>query len=489
MRIVAEVLRASVALGVVVALVFCTATACSPVTTSGAGGKAAWRSTRTVKPGDIALPDGYVIEVVQAGLSFPTGITFDAEGQMVVTEAGYSYGEVFLPARLLRFGRRGAEIVTVSNNGPWNGVVFHDGAFFVAEGGHVEGGRILRIEESGEITVLVEGLPSLGDHHTNGPVVGPDDNVYFGQGTVTNSAVVGGDNARGGWLMRHPRLHDTPCTDVTLSGANYESDNPLTPEYDTVTTGAFLPLGVPSEANQVITGALPCNGAVMRVPATGGAVELVAWGFRNPYGLAFGPDASLYVTENGYDVRGSRPVFGAADPMWRVQVGRWYGWPDFSEGQPIFGDERFRPPGDVEVRAVLATHPETPPRPVAYLGAQSSSNGIDFSRSHTFGYVGQAFIAQFGALSRAKGKAHEQVGFKVVRVEPHTGVIYTFAANRKGNGPASEVGGDGFERPTAARFDPSGSALYVVDFGVVRPGADGPEPEPGTGVIWRIRHR
>ena len=65
------------------------------------------------------------------------------------------------------------------------------GAFFVT-GGHFEGGKLLRISPEGAVTVLVDGLPSLGDHHTNAPVV-MDGWVYFGQGTATNSAVVGLD--------------------------------------------------------------------------------------------------------------------------------------------------------------------------------------------------------------------------------------------------------------------------------------------------------
>ena len=48
-------------------------------------------------------------------------------------------------------------------------------------------------------------------------------------------------------------------------------------------------------------------------PPTGGAPQLVTWGFRNPFGFSFAPDGRLYVTDNGYDVRGSRPVFGAGD--------------------------------------------------------------------------------------------------------------------------------------------------------------------------------
>jgi Glucose / Sorbosone dehydrogenase len=158
--------------------------------------------------------------------------------------------------------------------------------------------------------------------------------LYFGQGTATNSGVVGTDNAQFGWLKRHPEFHDVPCRDITLAGRNFE-----TTHWDgsgkTVSTGAFLPYGTPSTPGQVIRGSVPCSGAVMRVPLTGGTPELVAWGFRNPFGLAFGPDGQLYLTQNSYDDRGSRPVWGSADVLWRVTAGTWYGWPDNAEGFPL----------------------------------------------------------------------------------------------------------------------------------------------------------
>ena len=44
----------------------------------------------------------------------------------------------------------------------------------------------------------------------------------------------------------------------------------------------------------------------------------------------------------------------------------------------------------------------------------------------------------------------------------------------------------GLERPVAVRFSPDGSALYVVDFGVMTMSARGPEPRKETGVLWRV---
>ena len=230
-------------------------------------------------------------------------------------------------------------------------------------------------------------------------------------------------------------------------------------------------------------GAIPCGGAVFRVPPEGGELELVAWGFRNPFGLAFSPDGQLYVTDNGYDVRGSRPAWGTGDYLWRVEEGLWHGWPDFAGGVPL---EEFEPPGHDAPSFVLAEHPNEPPRPAALLGVHSSSNGLDFSRSAAFGYEGDAFIAQFGDMAPQVGKVLAPVGYQIVRVDVGEGVVYGFAENRAGEGPASKVGGGGLERPVSARFSPDGAALYVVDFGVMTMSEDGPIPRPGTGVLWRI---
>src|SRR5205823_11872388 len=100
--------------------------------------------------------------------------------------------------------------------------------------------------------------------------------------------VVGPDNLDFGWLKRHPQLCDIPPVDVTLTGQNFVSDDVLHPgSGNKVVTGAFVPYGTPTTPGQVIPGRLPCNGAILRIPLGGGPVELVAWGFRNPFGLAF----------------------------------------------------------------------------------------------------------------------------------------------------------------------------------------------------------
>jgi glucose/arabinose dehydrogenase len=466
-----------------------------PTRGGGEISKSRAEAPRKVDPADIALPDGYRIEAVASGLSYPTGIAFDDTGAVYVVESGYAYGEDWQEPRLFRVGPAGRLTVIAAgdSNGPWTGVTWYggpdgtDGAFYVSEGGQLEGGRILRITEGGRKEVLFEGLPSFGDHHTNAPVIGSDGMLYFGQGTATNSGVVGLDNHSIGWLARRRGFHDRPCTDIVLAGVNYATPNPFGGgKKDTVETGAFSPFGTRSLPGQVVKGGVPCNGAIMRMPLRGGPPQVVAWGFRNPFSMAFAPAGQLYVLDNGYDERGSRPVWGAADLLWKVREGGWYGWPDFS-GAKTLDQEGFKAPRKEAPALLLDRHPARVPAPTAYLPVHSSANGIDFSMDPSFGHVGEAFVALFGDMAPVSGKTLVPVGFRVVRVDVRAGVVRDFAVNRKGpHGPASRLGTGGLERPVSVRFSPGGRSLYLADFGVLRVTDKGLRPVPRTGVLWRI---
>ncbi len=467
-------------------------TSCYSMRPSSGAGENAGPTQRQLSPAAIGLPPGYQIDLVASGLTFPVGAALDDNGRLHVVESGYSYGEDFTEPRLLRVEDGGATtpIASGGKGGPWTGVVFHAGAFFVADGDVLEGGRILRITPTGEIQPLVTDLPSFGDHHTNGPAVGPDGWIYFCQGTATNSGIVGEDNLKFGWLKRRPDFHDIPARDITLSGESLETEDYLNPGSGRkVRTGAFLPFGTPAQPGQVIKGAVKSSGSVLRVRPEGGEPELVAWGFRNPFGLAFAADGSLFVTENGFDDRGSRPAWGTPDFLWKVQRGVWYGWPDYSGGEPLT-DPAFRPPGKPQPKPLLANPPNTPPKPVAKFAVHSSADGFEFSRAPGFGHVGEAFVAIFGDEAPSTGKMLSPVGGKVVRVNVDNGTITDFAVNRAPKeGPGTKVGVAGLERPVSVRFDPAGETLYIVDFGVLRQDEKGAHPERKTGAIWRIRRQ
>jgi glucose/arabinose dehydrogenase len=170
------------------------------------------------------VPQGYKAEVVLSDLTYPTSLEFDDAGNLYVAEAGYSYGDLAAPARIWRMGPKGGlEIVADQLNGPVNDILWHKGSLYVSHRG-----KISVVIAGKQTKDLVTGLPSMGDHHNNQMAIGPDGKLYFGQGTATNSGVVGLDNVYPFlWLTQHPDVHDVPAADLKLAGTTYTTPDAL----------------------------------------------------------------------------------------------------------------------------------------------------------------------------------------------------------------------------------------------------------------------
>lgn len=404
----------------------------------------------------MALPRGYLLQRVAGGFDFPGAVAFDARGRIHVLEAGdAAHGR---PPRLLRLdGDRHIELARGGRNAPWTGLAAARGAFFIAEGGQREGGRLLRLNRDGTLQTLVTGLPSYGDHPTRGPAIGPDGALYFGQGTATNAGVVGPDNS--GWLRRFPEFHDRPCRELVLSGQNFRAADP---GHGDSITGAFVRLGESTHRSQRLRAQRPCGGAVYRLGIDGGAPRLVAWGLRDIGGLAFSPAGRLHVAERSFEARGTRPVPETPDLLWALDgKTAWYGWPDYAGGEAL-DDARWRRPGSALPRPLLRTPPNPPPTPLARFTASAEPGGLDFSRRAGFGFMGDAFVSLSGEA-------------RVVRVATASGTVHDFLQPRKGVVPWRQAAA-ALAQPVDVRFSPDGSALYVVDAG----------RHPGSGALWRI---
>jgi glucose/arabinose dehydrogenase len=254
------------------------------------------------------------------------------------------------------------------------GACWYQGALYVTNTDH-----IFRITADKRLEDVVTDLPGLGDHQTNYPVLGPDGKLYWGQGSATNAGVVGADNFAYEWLPKHPHFHDVPARDVTLAGRNYEYRNVLGSVAETVRSGAFVPFGTETRAGLVIAGSTKCTGAILRCNPDGSGLEVVAWGLRNPYGLAFHADGRLFATEHGMDERGGRYIVGDPDDFYEIRQGQWYGWPDFASGIRL-DDPHWGPPGEGQGREpVLAEHPDpNPPKPLLSFVPHAGANGASF---------------------------------------------------------------------------------------------------------------
>jgi hypothetical protein len=102
-------------------------------------------------------------------------------------------------------------------------ILWHNGGLYVSHRG-----KMPTVSADGTIKDLVTGLPSNGgDHFNNEMAIGPDGKLYFGQGTATNSGVVGLDNAYPYvWLLLHPDVYDVPAQEVELTGESFLTPHP-----------------------------------------------------------------------------------------------------------------------------------------------------------------------------------------------------------------------------------------------------------------------
>ena len=131
---------------------------------------------------------------------------------------------------------------------------------------------------------LSDGLPGVGNYHTNMAVTGPDGWLYFSQGALTNSGVVGLDALNLGWLRRLPHDHDLPGLDVVLAGVNMETADPTSNNGHRARTGAFSHFGVSTPPGHRLTARVPATAS--RWP---GQVLVALFGDERPMTAPAGP--------------------------------------------------------------------------------------------------------------------------------------------------------------------------------------------------------
>jgi glucose/arabinose dehydrogenase len=408
---------------------------------------------------------GSELELVAAGLNFPTSLAFDETGTPFVAESGLPFDSAPVGGVVRRLGSKPA-ILAQGLRPPVNGLVFANGGFYVSEGGHP--GRISRLELTGERSTVVDDLPGPGNYHTNTVAVGSDGWIYFGQGAMTNSAVVGLDSYEIGWLKRLPHAHDLPGYDVVLAGENFETTDPFSAEERTTSTGAFSPFGTPTRARQRVRHSLPCTAAVMRCQPDGTKLELVAWGLRNPYGLGFDSEERLIALDQGADDRGTRPIGNAPDLLYEVHKGAWYGWPDFIGGAPVT-DERFQPSRGPQPKFVLTNHKQLPDpeQPLVTFTPHSAATKFDAAPDGSF------WVALFGDERPLTAPSGSQEGRKVVRVDLNEG-----ATRDSISAP--------LQRPIDVRHNSADGRVYILDFGEFEMSSRGVAARAASGKLWRL---
>lgn len=428
---------------------------------------------RYVNPLDIHIIPGYTIEVFAQNLNAPVSMVFEDNGNILIAESGELDGN----ARIMRLTQNGYEVVAEGFNVPLTGVNYLNGDIYVSHKG-----VITVIRGDGTREDLIRGLPSIGDYKNNQVIFGTDGRMYFGQGSATNSGVVGTDNF---WALNNPYFHDFPLEDIRLIGQNFVSYNFLTAvPSDYAFTGAYRPFGFANRPNTIINGSPRPTGCIYRANLDGSNLEVFAWGLRDPVGLKFDQYNRLFASNRGYDNKGSRPISNSYDEFLLINQGDWYGFPDYTAGMPVTSP-LFKSEMGPQPEFLLAQHPMIPPIPFAVTEPHSTVANFDFNYNSNFGPYGDAYLAEFGSRypTPTGGYPYPGVGRRVVKIDMNNGNVSIFAINKSGIS-ASLSGGGGFERPNDVVFGPAG-AMYILDFGMAYP----TNPNlylPNSGVIWKI---
>jgi glucose/arabinose dehydrogenase len=414
--------------------------------------------------------------LVAQGFDFPTSVSFADDGTCYVAESGLPFGGARPGGRIIRIEPDGRHTVVLDGlRQPVNGLTWHGGGFYIAEGGFP--GRITRWVPGDAPQTILDGLPGRGNYHTNMIAVGPDGWLYFSQGAMTNSGVVGLDAYDLAWLKTLPHPFDVPGYDIGLSGQTFETDDPLAegPRART-TTAAFAPFGDASSPRARIAGRVPCTAAVLRCRPDGSSLQVFAWGLRNAYGLVFLPDGRLLATDQGADDRGSRPIGNAPDLLYVVEQGRWYGWPDFIGGRPVT-DPAFKPHAAPQPQFVLANHAALPPpqQPLLRFAVNAAATKLALLPKNALRWPGQLLVALFGDEKPMTAPAGAKVGRRLVRIDPHGWSQHAIDA-----GP--------FTRPIEVQPAPDGRSVLVLDFGHFELTGKGRiDAAPGSGKVWSVR--
>ncbi|HEY8668637.1 MAG TPA: hypothetical protein VIL86_18465 [Tepidisphaeraceae bacterium] len=466
----------------------------------------------------VEYPSGFELVPYLRDLTAPVAMAFDGDGSIVIAEAGVDgdepriYGfkhdgtrfDVYPYGRQVPFIKTGFRIY-----GPVGGMCIVENRVYVSHRDKDGLGVISALGFDGSHKTILAGLPARGDCGMTDLVMHPrNGRLYFGVGAATNSGVVGLDNWSAGWIKDHPDFHDLSWLPLRMRGYRFTTPNPGAGLFrsDVVVTGPFQAFG--SSIQTWITKApndKPTS-AIYSVDANGGGWRVEAYGLRDPRGLAFNEFESLYMTDTGMELRGTRPVWEDPDVLYALYSDTWYGWPDYSRDLYPITDERFQPPKEMIIRtgypdlSFLIDHEASglirPDRDTLLRGTFSPLSGaskLAFVARDAAGpwrqFRSNAIVALCGDRGpfATSGRAlNGPTGYKVVQVDIEKKQVHNFIRNTNGE-LAHKLGRevDALERPIDVKFGPDG-ALYILDYGQMSMRKSHENVTSGSGRVFKL---
>jgi len=224
--------------------------------------------------------------------------------------------------------------------------------------------------------MLLEDIPNFGDYGECKLML-KEDKIYIGIGAATNSAVVGIDNE---WKSQYPFNCDISPKDITITdkvNKNY---------------GAFVPFNTKNTPGQKISGHFPGNASVIVYNPKNKESFLYCWGVRNVKAMDYDSIGNIFAVVGGMEARGYRGVQGDVDYIYELKSDTWYGWPDYSGGDPI-NSPRFKSSSGDKLSFILQKHPSSnPPAPYYQHKSVNSLTAMTIDRKGYFGKKDSIFF-------------------------------------------------------------------------------------------------
>lgn len=194
--------------------------------------------------------------------------------------------------------------------------------------------------EDSAVETLYCGIPS-GGNGINRKLEVKEDKLFITIGAATNSGIAEGDNI------------DISPIDLVLNEVNYGDFQ----------TGIFKRVGAKNKDGEKISASKVGNGAIYTLNLNKNEINLFSSGIRGITGFGFNSEGNMYGIFSGMKNEGLRPINRDKDYIYEIKGGRWYGWPDYSGGDPI-NSPRFK--GETLVKPLIKKAPVRYKEPPLY---------------------------------------------------------------------------------------------------------------------------
>ena len=168
--------------------------------------------------------------------------------------------------------------------------------------------------------IILDGIPNKGKYLDRKLTI-KDSKILLAIGSATNSGIA--DNDGGYDINSIP--YDLSPINILLNGNNYGEKK----------TGAFMPYGNSSLKGQKILCEKIANSSIVEIDPDTNKFYLFACGIRNIAGWSIDSSNNLICIVGGMEDSGDRPIKRDFDYLYKIEKNKWYGWPDFSGGDPI----------------------------------------------------------------------------------------------------------------------------------------------------------